>query len=119
MPINYQRMAATAKRLITDNKQGTVEIGRASVTSGANAWDAPTSTISYTTIAAVVRGVSDQFVDGSEVMSTDLQVIATIDDYQPLPGDIIRIDGKPTAIINQQQIPAAGIIAAWRFIVRA
>ena len=119
MAINYQRMAATAKRLLTDNAQGSVSIGRAVTTPGIEAWDAPTASISWQDIKAVVRGVSAQFVDGVTVLSTDLQVTAYIADYQPLPGDLMMIDGLNVTVINQQKIPAAGIIAAWRFIVRA
>jgi hypothetical protein len=119
MAINYQRLAETAKRLLTDNAQGTVEIGRSVSTPGAQPWDAPTIATTYTIIKAVVRGVSSQFVDGATVLATDLQVVAYIADYVPLPGDIMRIDGAPVTIIRQDKIPGAGIIAAWRFIVRA
>jgi hypothetical protein len=119
MAINYQRLADTAKRLITDNAQGTIDIGRSVSTPGAQPWDAPTITTTYTTVKGVVSGVAAKFVDGETVMATDLQVIAYIADYAPLPGDIMRIDGKAVAIISQEKIPGAGIIAAWRFIVRA
>jgi hypothetical protein len=119
MAINYQRMAATAKRLLTDNAQGSVSIGRAVTTAGANSWDAPTTSVSWAGVKAVVRGVSAQFVDGVTVLATDLQVVAYIGDYTPLPGDLMMIDGLHVTVINQQKIPDAGIIAAWRFIVRA
>ena len=119
MAINYQRMAATAKRLITDNKQGVIEIGRTVVTPGANSWDAPTTATTYEQISAVAKGVSKRFVDGVTVLATDLELVATIDDYSPLPGDIVIVDGKRVTVISQSQIPAAGIICAWRFIVRA
>lgn len=119
MAINYQRMASTAKRLITDNKQGIVEITRAVVTQGANSWDTPTTVTTFTAIAAVVKGVSRGFVDGVSVLATDLEVVATIGGYEPLPGDLMRIDGKRVAIIRQLPIPAAGITCAWRFIVRS
>jgi hypothetical protein len=119
MAINYQRMAATAKRLLTDNEQGSVSIGRTVITPGVDPWDGPTASIVWTDIKAVVRGVSAQFVDGITVLATDLQVVAYIGDYTPLPGDIMMIDNLNITVINQQKIPAAGIIAAWRFIVRA
>lgn len=119
MAINYQRMASTAKRLITDNKQGLIEIGRTIVTPGANSWDAPVTATTYARIASIAKGVSKRFVDGVTVLATDLELVATIDDYAPLPGDVIRIDGKRVAVISQSQIPAAGIICAWRFIVRS
>ena len=119
MAINYQKLADTAKRLLTDNAQGDVEIGRSVSTPGAQAWDAPTIVTTYTTIKAVVRGVSSQFVDGATVLATDLLVVAYIADYITSPGDIMEIDGALVAIIRQDNIPGAGIIAAWRFIVRA
>jgi len=119
MAINYQRMASTAKRLLTDNAQGTVKIGRTVLTPGANTWDSPTASITWITIKAVVSGVSARFVDGATVLASDLQVVAYIGDYTPIPGDIMMIDNLNVTVINQQKIPAAGIIAAWRFIVRA
>jgi len=119
MAINYARMASTAARLITQNKQGLIEIGRSVNTPGANSWDAPSVVTTYTPIASIAKGVSKRFVDGVTVLATDLELVATIDDYSPLPGDIIRIDGKRVTVISQSQIPAAGIICAWRFIVRS
>lgn len=119
MAINYARMAQTAKRLITDNKQGIIEIGRSVNTPGANSWDAPTISTAYERIASIAKGVSRRFVDGVTVLATDLELVVTIDDYSPLPGDIIRVDGKRVTVISQSQIPAAGIICAWRFIVRS
>lgn len=119
MAINYQRMANTAKRLLTDNNQGKIEIGRAVNTAGGNSWDAPSVSVTYETVRGIVRGVSQQYVDGITVLSTDLMIMATIDDYAPLPGDLMRIDGRVVTVVKQEQIPGAGIIAAWRFIVRA
>ena len=115
----YARAAATGKRLLTNYAQGSVSIGRTVIAPGIEAWDAPTASVAWTDIKAIVSGVLSQFVDGVTVLSTDLQVTAYIADYQPLPGDLIKLDGLNVTVINQQKIPAAGIIAAWRFIVRA
>jgi hypothetical protein len=115
----YDDMALMAKELLAELNQGTVEIGRAVVTTGVNSWDAPSVSVDYVEINSVVRGVSRKFVDGVTVMDTDLQVISSIEDYEPLPGDLMRIDGKPVVLIKQEKIPGAGIVAAWRFIVRA
>jgi len=115
----YGDLKATADRLLVQYKQGTVEIGRTVSTPGAQAWGAPTLTTTYTEINAVVRGVSSKFVDGVMVLATDLQMVASIGDYDPQPGDKIRIDGANVTMIRMDKIPAAGTTVAWRFIVRA
>jgi ABC-type Zn uptake system ZnuABC Zn-binding protein ZnuA len=115
----YDRLRTTANRLLATYAQGTVEIGRPAKTDGDDEWDAPTVTTVWTPINAVVRGVSASMVDGNQVLMTDLVVTATIDDYAPQPSDLMRIDGKDVAVIRQEKIPGAGIIVAWRFIVRA
>jgi hypothetical protein len=115
----YERMQSTASGLLKKYGQGVVEIGRSVPVPGVQDWDAPAITTSYTTINAIVKGVSREYVDGSTVLSTDLMVIADLAGYDPLPGDLMQIDGVSVAVIKQIPIPAAGIIAAWRFIVRA
>jgi len=115
----YERMQATAAGLLKKYGQGTVEIGRSVSVPGVQDWDAPAITTTYTQIDAIVKGVSKQYVDGETVLATDLMVIAYIGGYDPLPGDLMQIDGVAVSIIKQMPIPAAGIIAAWRFIVRA
>ena len=115
----YSDMAGMAKDMLTEYNQGTIDIGRTVVTAGANSWDAPSSVTTYLTVMGIVRGVSRQFVDGVTIMATDLQVIAYIADYEPLPGDLMEIDGNPVAVLRQDKIPGAGTTACWRFIVRA
>lgn len=115
----YGDLKATADGLLARFKQGTVEIGRTVSTPGAQPWDAPTLTTDYSEINAVVRGVSSGMVGGVEVLATDLQLTASIGDYEPRPGDKIRIDGANVTMIRMDKIPAAGITVAWRFIVRA
>ena len=117
--MDYARLKSRADRMIGNAAQGTIEIGRAVNTAGANSWDAPSVDVTYETVRGIVRGVSQQYVDGVTVLMTDLMVVATIDDYEPLPGDLMRVDGRVVTVVKQKQIPGAGIIAAWRFIVRA
>jgi len=115
----YDRMRATATKLLTTYKQGTVEIGRPVVTPGANPWDAPTTATDWTALNAVARGVSQALVDGTQVLASDLMILVAVSDYAYQVSDLIRLDGKQVAIVRVDQIPAAGDPVVIRFIVRA
>lgn len=115
MAFNYNRMASTADRLINNFAQGAVEYQV--ITSGppANPWDPPVDTVTTTSIKAVVRGVSDKFVDGVTILASDLQMLtsAVID-----VGAVVVIDGVNHAIIRHDKIPAAGVTVTNRYILR-
>lgn len=127
----YEQMAGVANELLAPTArgglgQGVVKLVR--YTPGAppaNPWDAPTQpSRTETVLRAAARGVSKQFVGvevapGNPIVATDLQVIAAPWGGQYDPGDIIEIDGKPVTILRVDDIPAAGIVSAIRFIVRA
>lgn len=114
----YTRMQKTAYRLLGEYKQGTIEIGRPVRTEGATPLDPPTTSVTWEEVNAVVRGVSAELVDGTDVLATDLVVTAFVENYDPLPTDLMRIDGSVVSIQRQEKIPAAGAVVAWRFIVR-
>ena len=114
----YTNLKATSDRLLAKFAQGAVTIGTSVTTPGANVWDAPTTEYVYEPINAAVRGVSQKYVDGVNIVSTDLQVIASIGDYTPDAGDLMQIDGHNVVILRQDKIPAAGVTVAWRFLVR-
>lgn len=116
---NYTKMQATANRLLERFNQGAVTIGRVVVTPAAGPYDVPTTSIVQAPINAVVRGVSSQYVDGQEVLATDLMIIADVGAYEPAVSDVINVDGRPVVVIRRIKIPASGVTVTNKFIVRA
>jgi hypothetical protein len=113
----YDRMRITTTRLLDKYAQGVVEIGTSSSAAGANEWDAPTVTTTWTEIDAVVSGVSSQYVDGTNVLASDRQVLCQ--GVVSLADNVmIRIDGRVVSIVRIMPIPSAGEPVATRFIVR-
>lgn len=132
----YLRFQATADRLIGKWKQGTVTLTRTiqGTPNPETPWiPAPSETRTYT-LDAVVRDVATKYVDGTEILATDVQVTASTKmswtatngvaitpstvRYEPSPGDVMAIDGDGVTIVKTMRIPRAGTALAWRFIVR-
>lgn len=112
---DYNKMKATADRLINRFNQGTIEYELVTSVPPVNPWDEPTETITRSKIDGVAGGVSQEFVDGVAILSTDLEVISS----SPIPvGGRIIIDGVPHITIRHDKIPAAGVTVAHRYIVR-
>jgi hypothetical protein len=96
-------------------KQGTVEVGTTTSTLGAEEWDAPTVSTAWEEIDATVSGVSAQYVDQVNVLSSDRMILtqAEID-----PGQLLRIDGDRVTVLRRIPIPAAGEPVAVKYLVR-
>lgn len=120
MLLLYNRLrTGTVPKLLSKYKTGTVEIGRPVTTPGANPWDPPTTSTTWTEINAVVTGVSQKYVDGSNVVMSDREVITQSPaSFGPEAGDQLRIDGDVVAVLSVMPILAAGVPVAVRFIVR-
>ena len=132
----YLRFHATADRLVGKWKQGTVTLTRTiqGAPNPETPWiPAPSETRTYT-LDAVVRDVATKYVDGTEILATDVQVTASTKmswtatngvaitpstvRYEPSPGDVMAIDGDGVTIVKTMRIPRAGTALAWRYIVR-
>jgi hypothetical protein len=116
MPL-YDRMRGTAGRLLEKYNQGVVEIGVSTTVAGANEWDPPTVTTTWTRIDAVVSGVSQKYVDGTTVLASDRQVLCQgVVDMEN--NDMIRIDGDVVSVVRIINYKGAGEPVASVFIVR-
>lgn len=112
---DYNKMKATADRLLNRFAQGLIEYVSVAITPPTNSWDDPIEVITRTPVDAVARGVSSQFVDGVTILATDLQVISS----SPMPvGSRMEIDGKAVVVVRYDKLPAAGVTVAHRYIVR-
>lgn len=117
---DYGRMQNTASRLLERFKQGTVTLTKpGTATPGPNAWDPPVVTDPVVhTLDATVKGVSAEFVDGTTILATDMEVTAAVFGAEPAPPDEVAIDGQVVTVIKTMRIPAAGTPVAWKLIVR-
>lgn len=112
---NYTKMKATADRLLERFAQGDVQSVTVVTTTPPQSWEDPVETETRTSINAVVRGVSSQFVDGVTILATDLQVLSSA----AVPtGARMEINGQTRVIVRHDKIPAAGVTVAHRYFVR-
>lgn len=115
MAFNYNKMKATADRLINQFAQGSIEYEAVTTASPANPWDDPVETTVRVPIEGVVGGVSSEFLTDVAILSTDLQLISS----SSIPaGSRVIIDGTARIIIRHDKIPAAGVTVANRYILR-
>ena len=132
----YTEFQETADELLEEFKQGTVTLTRTiqGTPNQEKPWiPAPSETRTYT-LDAVVRDVATKYVDGTEILATDVQITASTKmswtatngvaitpstvRYEPSPGDVMAIDGDGVTIQRTMRIPRVGTAVAWRFIVR-
>ncbi len=112
---DYLKMQRTASTLLERFAQGDVQSVTVVTTTPPQSWEDPIETETRTTIDAVVRGVSHQFVDGVTILATDLQVLSSAS----VPtGARLEIDGTTRVIVRHDKIPAAGVTVAHRYFVR-
>ena len=85
-------------------------------------WLPAEDTFERETLRAAVRGVSKELV-GTEagstvILASDRQAICAVPAMGYTAGDTLIIDDIPVHIVAVQNIPAAGITSAIRFIIR-
>ena len=114
----YGRLQGTASRLMAKFSQGQVVYTITGAPTGP-AWDpTPGAPVSYT-LDATVQGVEADYVDGSLILATDLQVTCAVFGAEPSLAGTITIDGMILQIVRVDKVPGAGVTIAWRIFVRA
>jgi len=123
----YSEMRQMAEELLAPTSQGglgqgSIVLSRQSSTPGANPWDPPVTTTTTETLKGAVRGVSKELVGvemgGTVILASDRQVICAPPKMGYTAGDTLVVDGVPVHIVAVENIPAAGITSAVRFIIR-
>lgn len=124
----YSDMAAVTASLLAPTSQGGLGQGTVTLTRstpgapGANPWDPVTPTKQTETLKAAVRGVDARLVGtevgGAVILASDRQAICAVPVMTYTAGDTLSVDGKPVHVISVERIPAAGIAAAVKFIIR-
>lgn len=125
----YNDLAATVRELLDPGQlgaaSGSIVLVRRTVTPAANSWEDPTVTLTSETLLAQAFGVSGQLVglpadepaDGV-IVASDRTVVAALPEMGYQPGDLLTIDGTAVTVIRVEQVPAAGVPSAVKFVVR-
>lgn len=125
----YEDMANVTRELLAPTSQGGLGQGNVVLSRkipGTPDPDAPwlpvEDTFERETLLAAVRGVSKELV-GTEagstvILASDRQAICAPIAMGYTAGDTLIIDDIPVHIVAVQNIPAAGITSAIRFIIR-
>lgn len=132
----YGEMADIARDLMGEFKQGVVTLRRVDLgpVDPATPWIPPSEVASVFELDAVVKGVSEQFINGTTIVATDREVTCSdkmtlvrvggepvspvVSPVEVRPGDVISVDGVAITIVKTIRIPAAGVAVAHKFIVR-
>lgn len=126
----YDDMAQMTRELLAPTDQGGLGQGvitltqvRAGTPDPAKPWEPVTPVTIVKALRGAVRGVDSRLV-GTEVGSTVLQSTDRVAICEPPPmqyeaSDILTVDGVPMTVLAVERIPAAGIVSAVRFTIRA
>ena len=114
----YDELQVLAGDILSEFNQGSSGEMVITSTPAANEWDMPSEATLETTLDAVARGVSSQYIDGVQIVSTDLQMTVSAIGWSPSAGMNIKIDGAAVTVLRFDAIPAMGTAVAWRVFVR-
>lgn len=115
MAINYQRMRATAKRLLTQN--GTQFTGiRPGTVTRVNGEE-----VSVPDTALKITGVDTEYkpheIDGKTILTGDKQIVATAD-VPVMVGDVFDIDGQRWRVENPWPVKPATLLLCYKLQLR-
>jgi len=113
----YTRLQATATRLMERFKQGSISYTSPPTTSGSSFNPTIVAGTNYA-LKATAKGVSKQYIDGSFIVSSDIEVTCAVFGFAPVTAGTITIDGNVHQIVQVIAIPSAGTTLAWRLICR-
>lgn len=113
----YDDLQAIAMDVLAEFNQGGLSKITITSTPAANEWELPSNSATPVTINAVVKGVSQKYVDGSRIVATDLEAT--------LPGDVsidagsnVTVNGNPVQVIAVMPTPASGTPVIVKVVLR-
>lgn len=139
----YADIAVVANQLLSSEAaggfgQGTVTLTRTTTAASAaeTPWIPGAASTSVYALKATVKAVSEEFINGTSIVATDLEVtcstsmtlttvngapvtevVTTVLDLQP--GDVLSIDGVSHSVQLTMRVPAAGTPVVWKFVVKS
>lgn len=114
----YRRLQGTASKLLNQFQQGTIIYRQPGTTSGPAFDPVITDPVDHE-LDATANGVSQEYVDGTQVLATDKEITAAVFAVTPDSSGELVVDGQVLQIVRLWQVPAAGVVVAWKFIARA
>lgn len=117
---DYEDDAAFALEELTFYQQGTIVLSRtvAGEVDPAAPWVEPAATLQSETLIGVASGVSEEFVDNTAIVASDIEVRCVPPAMGVMATDTVTIDGKATTILAIKPMPAAGLAVVQRLIVK-
>lgn len=111
----YDDMKGVADDLLGEFKQGIISLKRVTTADPdpATPWEPGSETVTTYALDAVVRRVSQKYVDGDLIVVTDNQVDFSVPSVTPTMEDKIVIDGTEHQMKDLRPIPAAGTVVAY------
>jgi hypothetical protein len=113
----YLDMQGVARDLLREFDQGGIVLAVATPGSGPAHNPGPTTFVDVPFTGAV-RGVSAEYVDGSNVIATDLQLTIPGGVAAPKMQDRVKLADVPHQIVRIIPKPATGTVAAYLLIIR-
>ncbi len=115
----YDEMRVIAGELLTEFGQGGVVHQR--VVPGVGPPENPGVGVTVQTPLneVVAKGVTAQFVDGSMILASDLELVIPASKLQPTLRDTYLINGSTHTTVTIKPVPAVGTPVVYRVIVRA
>lgn len=121
MAFDYGEMQGIARELLTEFKQGTIQIEKVTPGNGPVYKPGPSGT-SFTTVpGAVARNVKGEYVTLGLAVATDRQfTMAPFADAvkNPVETDFVLVDGVRFKIVKILPVPPAGTVVVYHVIFR-
>src|SRR5690606_26331528 len=116
----YGDMAGIASEILAEFKQGVITLTKTAPgePDPATPWISGEPIEVTYPLDATAKPVSEEFINGTTIIATDIEIVSAVFGADPDPADQVEIDGRPATTIKVMRIPAAGTVVAWRFIVR-
>lgn len=124
----YKEMADMVRDLLSPTSagglgQGAITLVRVVQTPNpTQPWEQPTKSTLTETLKGAVSGIDRRLVGteagGAVLLESDRIAICEVPAMSYQAGDVLQVDGVPVHILSVERIPAAGITAAVKFIIR-
>jgi hypothetical protein len=128
----YQEMQGVATEILDEFQQGDVLAVRTTpgTPDPTKPWEPVEGTVKTYKLKATVRGVSQKYLDGTNITVSDQMVVAAVaakevlngipqgdEAFHPAASDEIRVDGKTRSVKRIIPIPAAGTPVAYHIVI--
>lgn len=125
----YKDMQGIADGLLNEFRQATFKLVRTPTAGGPKYNPGSGQPVKYTFKGGTLRGVSKKYVDGKDIIGTDLQAslsVAQIDEagapvdpsVRPTISDKLEINGVSYSIIADKSVPPAGVVVTYIIVIR-